>query len=232
MIQKLAFLTLATFVFSIGIYAQGDSDWISKKFDVDDFTKIQLEGGYKVFLAQGDENTITVKTNDDDVFDDLIVSSERNRLLIKMDREYFKYERINLYITFKDLEQLNIEGGVNLKTKGYLDLNDFSLHVEGGAKIELDVKADKLEVVGEGGFLFELDGIAKTLDIKISGAGHIDADELKARDVTFKVEGFGTGSVYATNTLYVKIDGVGKVRYKGDPDVTKSIDGLGSVKRD
>ena len=68
--------------------------------------------------------------------------------------------------------------------------------------------------------------------MKISGAGHVDADDLKAQNVDFKVEGFGTGTVYAVNKLNASIEGVGKVRYKGNPKVTQYIDGLGSVKRD
>jgi hypothetical protein len=106
------------------------------------------------------------------------------------------------------------------------------MYVAGGAKIELNMKAKDVQIVGEGGVLFELDGVARSLDVEISGAGHVDAGELKTKDVKFKIEGVGTGSVYATETLFAKIEGVGRVRYHGDPKVTKSIDGLGSVSRD
>ena len=121
---------------------------------------------------------------------------------------------------------------MRLKTKGYLDLNDIYVGVEGGAKIELDMKARNVEINGEGGVLFELDGVADRLKVHLTGAGHVDASELKTKDVTFRVEGVGTGSVYATETLHAQIEGVGKVKYRGNPDVTKNIDGLGSVSRD
>jgi cytoskeletal protein CcmA (bactofilin family) len=149
-----------------------------------------------------------------------------------MDRNFFHYDRVTLYFTFENLERLEIEGGANLSTRGYIDVKDFSMDVEGGAKIELDIKADNLEIVGEGGFLFELNGVAENFNVKISGAGHVDADDLKAQNVDFKVEGFGTGTVYAVNKLNASIEGVGKIRYKGNPKVTQYIDGLGSVKRD
>jgi hypothetical protein len=41
----------------------------------------------------------------------------------------------------------------------------------------------------------------------------------------------GTGAVYATETLHAKIEGVGKLKYRGNPEVTKDIEGLGSVSR-
>ena len=106
------------------------------------------------------------------------------------------------------------------------------VQVEGGAKIDLEVKAEDIELVGEGGVLVQLDGVAESLDVKLSGAGHVDAEDLRVNDASFKIEGVGTGSVHAVETLYAKIEGVGKVRYTGNPKVTRDIEGLGSVKRD
>lgn len=232
MMNRTVIITLLFSVFAITSFAQEDSDWESKTYKMGDFSRIYLEGSYKVYLIQDKTCGLTIKSTDEDAFDDLIVRNEDDELRIKLDREWYKYDRINLYITFNDLQKLKIEGGANVKTRGYLDLDDIFVHVEGGAKIELDMKARDVRIVGEGGVLFELDGVAENLDVEISGAGHVDADDLKTKDVKFKIEGFGTGSVYAVKTLDANIQGVGKVRYKGDPKVTQYIDGLGSVKRD
>lgn len=219
-------------MFATPAIAQNDSDWESKTYELGDFNRIYLEGSYKVYLIQGKSCGLQVKTTDEDVFDDIVIRNNDNELKVTMDREWYNYDHINLYITFNDLEKLKIEGGANVKTKGYLDLNKVFVHVEGGAKVELELKANDVKIRGEGGVLFELDGVSENLEVSISGAGHVDADDLKAKHVKFKIEGFGTGSVYATNTLDANIQGVGKVRFKGDPKVTQYIDGLGSVKRD
>ncbi len=84
-------------------------------------------------------------------------------------------------MTFKDLEKLEIEGGVNLETKGYIDLKDFSLRVEGGATVEMNMKANRVDVVGEGGVKFEFDGVAEELTARISGAGYLDAIDFKTK---------------------------------------------------
>lgn len=232
MMNRLLITSILFITFIIPTFAQEDSDWESKDYNEGNFSRIYLEGSYKVYLIQGDNCGLTIKSTDEDAFDDIIVRNDDGELKIKLDREWYKYDRINLYITFKELEKLKIEGGANVKTRGYLDLDNIFVHVEGGAKIELDMKAEDVRIVGEGGVLFELDGVAENLDVEISGAGHVDADDLKTNNVKFKIEGFGTGSVYATKTLDANIQGVGKVRYKGDPKVTQYIDGLGSVKRD
>jgi len=233
--KQLIVLSLLTILLSPACASPEPSnqeDWESKTYDIGEFTSIYLEGGYKVFLIQGNTNSIRVKASDDDVFDYIQIKNYSDELNVDLEPDHFDFDRIILYITFKDLEKLKIEGGVKLKTKGYLDLNDFELYVAGGAKIEIDMKAEDVEIVGEGGVLFELNGVARSLDVRVSGAGHVDADELKTKDVNFKIEGVGTGSVYATETLVARIEGVGKVKYHGHPKVTKSIEGLGSVTRD
>lgn len=229
--KSLILLSTIIFLFTTSLFAQNDDDWHSKEYKVGDFSEVYIEGGYRIHLIQGDENKVVVKASDSDVFDYLQVKEWNNELRIDIEPDHLEFDRIALYITFKDMEKLHIEGGVKLYTEGYLDLNDFDMHVAGGAKIEMELKAEDVKIVGEGGVLFELKGVAKSLDVKISGAGHVDADDLKVKDATIKIEGVGTGSVHATETLYAKIEGVGKIKYKGNPQVTKDIDGVGSVTR-
>ncbi len=216
-------------VVSVVTFAREDG-WVTKDYYVGDFNKIYLEGGFKVNLIQGDNCNIKVKATNSDVFDNIEIENYNDRVSIELDMSFFEYRRVELFITFETLKKLEIEGGVNLKTSGYLDLNDFSVSIEGGANIDLDMKADEVKVSGEGGFLFDLNGVAQKLEVSITGAGHVSASDFKTKDVVFVIAGFGTGSVYATRSLDAKIEGVGKLKYKGDPKVKQYIDGLGSVK--
>ncbi len=232
LVMRIRLLLSAVLIFTISIVvsAQEEDGWSSKNFEVGEFSEISLEGAFKVYLVQGDHCSVTVKSTNDDIFDDIKIRKTMDEVEIKMDQSFFSFSRISLYITFKTLEKLRIEGGVSMKTNGYLDLNNFLVNIEGGASVDLYLKANSVKIYGEGGFLFELKGVANSLDITINGAGNVDAAELKTKDASFTTAGFGTGSVYATENLNAKIEGVGKLRYKGDPKVTQYIDGLGSVK--
>ena len=214
---------------TLNVFAQDNDNWVSKDYQISDFSTIYLEGGYKVYLSQGDKVALTVKTTSEDMFEVLKVRNWGDELSLVMNRDYLSYRRIRLYITIKNLEEIKAEGGLSLDSEGYLDLKDIKIQVQGGANVDLKMKAREVNVIGEGGVLVSLNGIAEKLIVKLSGAGHVDADELKTKDVHFEIEGVGTGSVYATDNLYTKIEGVGKVWYKGNPNVTKDIDGLGSV---
>jgi hypothetical protein len=212
------------------VSAQNDRDWQSKVYNLGEYSTVRLEGGFRVYLIQGDHYEVKVKTPDSDVFDKLRITNSGGKLSVKVNQSIFDYTRVNLYFTFKELSELEIEGGVNLKTNGYLDLKDFSTSVKGGATIELNMKAQKVKFIGEGGFILEIKGVSDFLDLSISGAGHISAAEMKSKDVKFAIYGFGTGSVNPIQSLDATIEGVGMIKYKGTPKVNQNIDGLGSVK--
>jgi hypothetical protein len=206
-----------------------DSD--TRTYTVQPFTKIHLEGAFKIILEQGAQSGLRIKT-DEENFKYIEVSSDSQSLSLKITKKHFDFDELILYISFKDLDELFIEGGISLETKGYVELKDFYLHVEGGAAIEMNMKANKVKVIGQGGVKFEFDGVADELDASISGAGYLDAIDLKTKKVDFKIEGVGAGSVYATEILNATISGVGKIFYKGEPQVFKKIDGIGLVSND
>lgn len=206
----------------------GDTE---RTYDVSNFDKIYLEGGYKVVLEQSSTPGLRIKA-DEEALDYIHVESNERTLRLTISKKHFDFERLTLYINFTDLRELHIEGGVKLETVGFVDLKDFELEVEGGASVEMGMKVGDLTVIGEGGVNFNLRGVAQRLHARISGAGRVNAEELKTESVTFKIEGVGWGSVYATEYLDAKIDGVGKITYKGNPRVDKDIQGIGFVSND
>lgn len=231
LIFALGLLVSKLFALPVMPVQQSGDDSGTRTYTIQPFTKIYLEGAFKVILDQGAQPGLRIKT-DEDNFKYIDVQSDTQTLSLKITKKHFNFDELVLYITFKDLEKLVIEGGVNLETKGYVDLKDFYLHVEGGATVEMNVKANKIEVIGEGGVKFEFDGIADELDARLSGAGYFDAIDLKTKKCDIRIEGVGAGSVYATETLNATISGFGKIRYKGDPQVYKKIEGVGVVSPD
>ena len=218
---------------SLSLFANSSrwDDDETRTYEVSNFDRIHLEGGYIVILEQADKPGLKIKT-DEDAFRYIDVDSDNGSLSLRITKKHFDFERLELYIQFTDLKELHVEGGIKLETKGYLNLNDLDIHVEGGAKIEMEMKANHVDVLGEGGVSFDFEGVANSLDARISGAGHLDADDFKVKDVVFEIEGVGAGSVYATETLKAIIEGVGKIKYKGHPKVEKHIGGIGFVSED
>ncbi len=206
---------------------QWDDD-IERTYEVSDFNRIYIEGGFKVILEESDTPGLRIKA-DEETFEHIDVESTRFSSQLKIVKKHFDLEGVILYISFVELDEIHIEGGVKLETKGYLDLDNLSIYVEGGAIIEMEIKANEIHLNGEGGVYFDLKGIANSLNAKISGAGHLDAEKLESQNVIFRIEGVGSGIVFATKTLDASIEGVGKIRYKGNPEVKKNVEGIGII---
>jgi len=228
LIFALGMLVAKLFAAPVMPVQQSWDDANTRTYNIQPFTKIYLEGAFKVVLEQGAQSGLRIKT-DEDNFKYIDVQSDVQTLSLKIIKKHFDFDELILYISFKDLDKLTIQGGISLETKGYVDLKDFYLHVEGGATVEMNMKASKVTVIGEGGVKFEFDGIADALDATISGAGYLDATDLKTKNCDIRIEGVGAGSVYATESLKATISGVGKIRYKGDPKVYKKVEGVGVV---
>lgn len=209
--------------------AMGDTIGDMRSYPVENFTRLTLRGNYKVILYQSQEPFLKVKASSDELYDALDIDSDGRSLGLSVRREVFNLGKAELHIGFPSLEKLSVTGGVKLETHGYLELNDLHVRMEGGVNVDLKAKARTLEIESSGGALFDLSGVSERLSVKVMGAGHVNAGQLTAREVIFRVEGVGFGSVHATDLLDVKIEGVGKVTYRGNPEVRRIVEGLGSV---
>lgn len=204
------------------------SEKIVKNYELVPFNRLYLQGNFQIILEQSQHTGLRIEA-EEKAFNDLIVDQDAHSMEIRITRKKFDFERPVLHLYFTDLENIQIEGGIKMETKGYVDLSDFYLRVDGGANIRMQIKADNMEVIGAGGVNISLTGATQQFQSLISGIGYLDASNLQAENVRIKIEGGGFGLVYATRTLHANIEGVGKIQYRGTPVVEKVIEGLGSV---
>jgi hypothetical protein len=74
-------------------------------------------------------------------------------------------------------------------------------------------------------------GNSSALDISISGAGKIDAQNFEVQNATIKHSGVGNAKIWATNYLNGTLSGVGNNYYKGNPTINLNRTGVGNIKR-
>lgn len=208
----------------------GQEDSHTRNIPVKEFNRIYVEGGYRVFLYQTDNPFLRIKAPLESHIDALEVHFNEDNLRLSVARRQVNLSRVELHIGFRHLEELHVNGGARLSTDGYIELDNLKIYVEGAVNGDIKLKASVVEVISNGGSVFELSGVTDRLVVKVAGAGHVNARELIAREVVFRVEGVGFGTVHATDELDVRIEGMGKVTYTGNPNVKRVVEGLGSVK--
>ncbi len=74
-------------------------------------------------------------------------------------------------------------------------------------------------------------GQSKSVKISSTGAGEIDAHDLRSSVADVSVTGAASVDVYASDQLDVTVSGAGRVTYGGNPKVNKRVSGAGQVTR-
>ncbi len=209
---------------------QTKSTLFEEKREVEPFTRIEMDGGYQVIIEQGDTNSLIVITPEANQ-DRIRVWNQGEILRIKTDMNNVSTVEAKLLIKVKKLEYLKIRGGVNLENKGQLHLENFEIDVEGGANIDMYLEANVFKANSKGGVNMMFKGQTNEFHATSEGAGNIDAIKLEAKYVHCRVAGVGNASVYPTEKLDATVEGVGKIGYRGSPEVNKNVNGIGLVYR-
>jgi hypothetical protein len=100
--------------------------------------------------------------------------------------------------------------------------------------IRAEITIPELNFTGvTGACNYELEGAQQEeLNIYISGVGNIYAYDMPVNQCLIRVSGTTTCQVHVIDRLDVVISGVGNIWYRGNPDITTDISGVGNVTPD
>jgi hypothetical protein len=163
---------------------------------------------------------------------ELIRSEVRGSTLVIDTRENIRNSKeMNLYITFKDLSDMDLSGAVEVKSDGKLKFGDLSIDGSGASEITLELDADRLECDFSGASEIELMGKADYCSIDNSGASELDAYDFIVGEYNIEISGAGEAKIHCTDVLTARISGAASIRYLGDPKVDSRVSGAGSIKK-
>ena len=188
---------------------EGSGDLETRELDLDDFDAIDLGGAFTVDIKFGDYQKIEV-TIDDNLWDNLEAEVSGGTLEIGWDKNCDPDDDCEIVITMKKLDRFEIHGACDATIADF-DGDLFEFYVSGAAELEIDGQVDEL-------------------DIQVSGAGDLDARDLKAKHVKVRISGAGNAELYASESIDARISGAGSLDYWGSPEKEKTkVSGVGSI---
>jgi hypothetical protein len=75
----------------------------------------------------------------------------------------------------------------------------------------------------------DLSGSVDSQDIKISGAGNYQAQDLFSRQTDLEISGSGGATIWVADKLNLQLSGIGNLNYYGNPILTTEVSGMGKV---
>ena len=94
-----------------------------------------------------------------------------------------------------------------------------------------DLRADRLTVEINGAGEMTLGGTVDSQAVTISGTGDYNGEDLQSATAKVTIDAAGNAVLQVSDRLDATVSGVGSVEYIGDPQITKDISGVGSVKQ-
>lgn len=234
------------FILVLCLLGQAAYSQVTKKvLELPEFKSIYVNSNYTVYLKQTNKQEVTVEAlteifsvTDIKVVDGILMvnierkpESPNKSLWAKID-DIKLNPTMKLYVTMKNIEELQVNGGGKIIAENSLATSNIKLAVNGGGGMDIDLKGDvvKADVTGSGSIA--LRGYASTLEALISGAGTINAFSCPMENAKVQVSGSGICELNVTNTIDAVVAGSGLVKHKGNTKTAqKKIYGSGSVDR-
>ncbi len=212
---------------------RGSGKVITQTREVSGFNHVQIDGAGELIIIQGETESLEIRA-EDNIIDDLTSDVEGATLVLGYRDNFLRNtiiptERITYTLSVIDLSEVTINGAADMEIES-LETGGLILNINGAGQVSIDqLTAEDLTVQISGTATIDVSGQVAKQSITIDGAGNYKAGDLETTSTTIKINGLGNGTVWATETLDISIDGGGNLRYYGSPNVTQDINGLGDI---
>jgi len=213
-------------------FIRGNGNIVEKEIFISDYNAIRFSGGATIFYEQQTDAEPYLRVEiDENLLPLLMIESANGTLSIRNQHDVnISATKFVVYTNSIGLKKLDASGAIKMNFKNKLTTDQLNINVSGSGNIVANqIECDIIKIESSGSSSIMLSGTANELYCFISGSGKVKADTMIADNVYCEIAGSGDFDVYAKTFLKVSISGTGKVRYKGEPKIEKSISGMGKV---
>lgn len=205
--------------------------------EVSGFDKLLFKAVGQIELSQGPLESLSIE-GQSDLRDRIITQVIDRTLVISSQNDWYEMlgislhgpESLRFHLCMPRITALTITGMGQL-TSMILNAQDLSLSLAGPGSMRLaELTTQKLAVNIAGVGSIQVSGKTDSQTVHISGAGCYRSSSLESQRSLIDLSGVGNASIYARQFLDVAISGAGDIEYRGHPQVTRKISGLGMLK--
>jgi hypothetical protein len=222
--KKLSVLLLGLF-FGLIIQAQKVNDPNAEVREAKAYHGIKVSNAFDVYLTQSmTEEAVAVSASETKYRDKIKVEVKDGILNVWYDNEG-KWgtgnKKLKAYISFKQIDQLTINGACDVYISGILKSKDLTIKLTGASDLKGTSGGGKLEIEGElnidlnGASDMNLTGTAEKLSIEASGASSFKGFEFVTNYCDAHASGASDITITVNKELSAHATGASDVHYKG-----------------
>lgn len=214
--------TLAIFV-STAFAAPRDEEMKEYSVEVGQFTAIKLQDNVNVvYRCNPDSTGMVYYKGVEDFANAFIFSNNGKQLKIQVNTEDVgKVGMPTLYVYSDFLERVSNYSEYNITVENPAPCPIFTATLVGNGSVSVSgIKSTEVKgKITAGGGTITLEGNCGKATLQMTGAGVIQADQLKAGEVNCKIFGGGSIGCDPIRELIVKGIGSTKIYYRGEPQI-------------
>ncbi len=209
--KKIFLYAWATFAFVAFSFGQRQ-----ETRNLSSFSAISVGEAINVEITPGDTEEAVVEV-DGTRLENVLTEVFGGRLKIRMARGNWRHVEVNVYVTYKQLEEIDVSSAADLTTNGTLVSDELEVEVSSAGDAELEIDVQELDVrVSSAGDL-SIRGKAKEQYVRVSSSGDYDAYDLESEYAEVDTSSSGDARVNVSDKLEAEASSGGSVYYRGNP---------------
>lgn len=205
------------------VKVEGSGNVVSKTIPVKSFDQLDVSGVFSVQLSQGGSEEVKIEA-DDNLQQYFEVTNDGSKLKIntKKDVNISTKKKIKVYITFKNLKEMELKTVGDVASTENLSFSDLKLGNKSVGSVNLKLTARSLNIDNKSVGDITLSGKAESAMIKNKSVGSINAGSFVVQSMDIDNTGVGSAEVNAEKELKVRDSFLGKVSNKGGAAAKRS----------
>ncbi len=190
----------------------GSGNIVTETRSVSGFNGVTITGAGNVLIDQSGTESLTL-TTDDNLLQYIKTEVRDGKLVIGFTQGvlFGKVQELTFKVGAKNLNSLQVDGAANVEGK--------------------NITTENLSVKLNGAGAITLSGKATAQNVALDGVGTYNGAELASQRAKVTQNGAGSAVVRVSDSLEAIISGLGSIEYIGNPQVTKNVSGLGTVRQ-
>ena len=223
------------FIITLAFISLSLSGQEQKIINTGEFTGVRCQGAATWELIPSNECKLIIKSDNPDVYKYIHAEVQGNILVIntteKNKRVSKLFNSVEFLIMFKEIDVIALEGAGKIISIDTIKSELITASLKGSGKLDLLIDCKSFESEIKGTSMFKVKGKANHTIIDVGGVGGFSGLEFVSESVNVKVDGVGSAYVHATEELTAVLNGVGSIKYLGSPSQKDiKVSGVGTVK--
>ncbi|WP_162418131.1 GIN domain-containing protein [Cyclobacterium roseum] len=210
----------------IGFMAEAQT--VSETRTLNAFDQLVLSNSIEAELVPGDKYEVTI-TASGIAPEKVLTEIKKRKLAVSISGSNPKSSAVKVVISYKLLDDVEVDAGAKAIIKGVLDQKSIRLQVASNGYLEAEVNADDLYLWAETNSKMYVKGNANNLDYNAFTNAEIDGEGLVVTNAEVRTNTNASGSFEVLESLKGSAATRGRIKYKGDPNVLDIKESIGGA---